>query len=135
MLSGVIDNSFDKSIFCGFETSRMTFSFARCILHSCFTQKLDANIKSILSHTPLLILTRRSVYTTQQDILSSTTFNVFPIERIWKFEWKSCDYRRLCKDVAKNIADGVIDQRDFPYVGLEFIDISGLLSAYIFKAQ
>ena len=39
-------------------------------------------------------------------ILSSVQLNVLPIERIWKVERESRDYRRMCKDAAKNIADG-----------------------------
>ena len=38
------------------------FYHERCILHSCFTQQLDTNLKSILNLTLLLILKRRLVY-------------------------------------------------------------------------
>ena len=34
--------------------------------------------------------------------------NVLPIERIWKFERRSHDYQRMYRDVAKDIADGII---------------------------
>ena len=52
------------------------------------------------------------------NILSSIQLNVLPIERIWKFERKSRDYRRMYNDVAKNIADGVIDQKNISGLAL-----------------
>ena len=55
------------------------------------------------------------------NILYSIQLNVLPIERIWKFERKSRDYRRMYKDVAKNISDGAIDQEDILYTGLELM--------------
>ena len=47
--------------------------------------------------------------------------NVLPIERIWKFERRSRDYCRMYKDVSKDIADGIINQRDISYAGLELM--------------
>ena len=41
--------------------------------------------------------------------------NVLPIERIWKFERRSRDYRRMYRDVAKEIVDGIINQKDISY--------------------
>ena len=54
------------------------------------------------------------------NIHSSIQLNVLPIERIWKFEQKSRNYRRMYKkDAGKNVADGVIDQKDISCAGLE----------------
>ena len=43
------------------------------------------------------------------NIVKSIQLNVLPVERIWKFERRSRDYRRMYRDVAKNIADGSIE--------------------------
>ena len=56
-----------------------------------------------------------------RSIVASIQSDVLPIERIWKFERRSRDYRRMYKDVAKDIADGVINQKDISYAGLELM--------------
>ena len=53
------------------------------------------------------------------NIVKSMQLNVLPIERIWKFERRSRDYRRMYRDVAKEIAEGIIHQKDISYEGLE----------------
>ena len=44
--------------------------------------------------------------------VKSMQLNVLPIERIWKSERRSRDYRRMCRNVAKDIAEGIIHQKD-----------------------
>ena len=51
------------------------------------------------------------------EIVTSIQVNILPIERIWKFERKSRDYRRMCEDVA------VIDDRDISYSSFERTDL------------
>ena len=51
------------------------------------------------------------------NIVKSMQLNVLPIERIWKFERRSRDYRRMYRDVAKDIAGGIIHQMDISYEG------------------
>ena len=52
-------------------------------------------------------------------IVKSIELNVLPIERIWKLERRSRDYSRMYRDVAKDIAEGIIHQKDISYEGLE----------------
>ena len=55
------------------------------------------------------------------NIVISIQQNVLPIERVWKFELKSRDYRRIYMDVAKIIADGEVDRRDVTQSGVELM--------------
>ena len=53
------------------------------------------------------------------NIVKSMQLNVFPIKRIWKFERRSRDLVRMFRDIAKDIAEGIIHQKDISYAGLE----------------
>lgn len=55
------------------------------------------------------------------NILTSIQSNVLPIERIWKFERRSRDYRRMYRDLAKDVANGAAHQKDISYDGLELM--------------
>ena len=53
------------------------------------------------------------------NIVKSMQLNVFPIKRIWKFERRSRDLGRMYRDIAKDIAESIIHQKDISYAGLE----------------
>ena len=55
----------------------------------------------------------------QSNIVKSMQLNVLPFERIWNFEGRSRGYRRMHRDVAKDIADEIINQRKNSHEGLE----------------
>ena len=54
------------------------------------------------------------------EIVTSIQVNILPIERIWKFDRKSGNDRRMCEHVA------AIDERDISYSSLEHTDLQFL---------
>lgn len=56
---------------------------------------------------------------------------VSPIKQIWKFERRSCDYRRMYGDVAKEIADDIIYQKDISNEGLKKMQNSDVGVIYL----
>ena len=54
-------------------------------------------------------------------VKSTMLLNILPIERIWNFERRSRDYRRVYRDVAKDIADGIIRQNNISYERLKML--------------
>ena len=55
------------------------------------------------------------------SIVASIQSDVLPIERIWKFERRSRDYRRMYKDVVPRSARSQGYQKDISYAGLELM--------------